>query len=322
MEKLDLTVVPHKHVFGQDKKRRGESKTLLVILITAIMMIVEIVAGVRFGSMALLADGLHMGSHAAALSVTAFAYYYARKHANDSRYSFGTGKVNALAGFSSAILLVLFAGVMALESFDRFLIPLDIVFNQAIMVAVIGLVVNAVSVFILGDKHNDTSHDVSHAHHHYGHYVHDHKNNDHNLRAAYLHVLADALTSLFAIFALLAGKYLNWVWMDPLMGIVGAILVARWSYGLLRSTAGILLDRQAPDHVIEHITEALQKPQGTRIEDLHVWSIGPGIYNLNVSIEAKNPVTPDQYKRLLPGDLGVVHATVEVATMDDSEFPH
>ncbi len=211
----------HQHTFGQDLKRPGEFRTLVVIAITASMMVVEIAAGLAFGSMALLADGLHMGSHAVALGISAFAYVYARRHAHNERYSFGTGKVNTLGGYTGAILLAVFASMMAFESVVRLFNPVEIAFNQAIFVAVLGLIVNGASVFIL-----DVGHDHEHDHH-----GHDH-HHDHNLKSAYLHVLADALTSLLAIFALLIGKYFGAVWMDPVMGIVGAILVARWSIGL------------------------------------------------------------------------------------------
>ena len=213
----------HDHIFGQDQMKSGEQRTLIVIAITATMMVFEIGAGLAFGSMALLADGLHMGSHTVALGITAFAYFYARKHAHDRRFSYGTGKVNALAGFSSAILLAVFALAMVWESVNRFFNPVEIIFNQAIAVAVIGLVVNALSVLILGHNDHEKDHHLS---------QHSHSHSDHNLRAAYLHVLADALTSLLAIFALSAGKFFGLIWMDPLMGVVGAVLVSRWSWSL------------------------------------------------------------------------------------------
>jgi len=195
----------HSHAFGQDQKRPGELRTLVVIAITTAMMVVEIAAGLAFGSMALLADGLHMGSHAVALSINAFAYIYARRKAHSERYSFGTGKVNTLGGYTGAILLAVFATLMAWESVMRLIEPVSIAFNQAIFVAVMGLIVNGASVFILGTDRN---------------HEHDHQHHDHNLKSAYLHVLADALTSLLAIFALLIGKYVGAIWMDPLMGIV------------------------------------------------------------------------------------------------------
>ena len=309
----------HDHSFGQDVRRPGESRTLIVIGITAAMMVVEIAAGIAFGSMALLADGLHMGSHAAALTVTAVAYVYARRHAGDPRYSFGTGKVNALGGFSSAVLLAMFALLMVWESVHRFLNPVEIHFDRAILVAVIGLVVNGASALVLGTGHGH-GHGDHHADDHdhardHGPHGHSH-GHDHNLRAAYFHVLADALTSVLAIVALLAGKHLGLTWMDPAMGIVGAGLVARWSWGLLRDTARVLLDRQALPETREAIRVAIEGDgapgDGDRVADLHLWSIGPGIYALQLSVVTSDPRPPDHYKERLPRGAGLVHATVEV----------
>ena len=295
----------HDHIFGQDKVRPGERRTLWVILITATMMVIEITTGLAYGSMALLADGLHMASHTAALGITTIAYIYTRRCAADSRFCFGTGKVNAFAGYTSAVLLALFALLMAWESVVRLFNPVEIAFNQAIVVAVLGLVVNGASMIMLGGHHD---HDRSHDHDH----QHSHGHADHNLRAAYLHVLADALTSLLAIFALLAGKFLGLNWMDPLMGIVGAILVARWSLGLIRVTSGILLDHQAPGAMLEQMRTAIESIDDNRITDLHVWSIGPGIYSATLTVVSDVPGTPEYYKSLIPEDLGVVHSIVEV----------
>ena len=304
MHLTDLRRWQHTHTFGQDRQRPGERRTFVVIALTAMMMVVEIAAGIRFGSMALLADGLHMASHAVALSVSAFAYVYARRHASDPRYSFGTGKVNALGGFSGAVLLAVFALFMAWESLDRLARPIEIVFNQALFVACLGLLVNGISVFILG---GDEAHDGDgHAHDHH----HDH--HDHNLRSAYLHVLADALTSVLAIIALLAAKYLGLVWMDPVMGIVGAILVARWSYGLLRSTSHVLLDRQGPDHIGRTIRECIEADRDSRVSDLHLWSIGPGLYAVVMTVVAHDPAAPDEYRARLPEDLRLAHVSIEV----------
>ena len=298
----------HDHSFGQEKLRPGERRTFIVIAITAITMVIEIVGGIVYGSMALLADGLHMASHTVALGITAVAYVYARKHAHDERYSFGTGKVNALGGFTGAVLLALFAAIMAWESISRLLNPIDILFDQAIIVAVLGLVVNGASLFILGRQHDDGASSLGHGHSH----GHGHGHDDHNLRAATLHVLADALTSLFAIFALLAGKYFGWNWLDPVMGIVGAVLVARWSWGLLRDTSHVLLDRQAPTRICDSIKTAIEAGNDDRVADLHVWSIGPNIYVAAMTLVADDPQEPDHYKSLLPEGLGLVHATVEV----------
>ena len=292
----------HTHTFGQDQKRPGELRTIIVIVITATMMVVEITTGSIFGSMALLADGLHMASHAVALTINAFAYIYARRHAQDIKYSFGTGKVNALGGFTGAVLLAIFALMMIWESVERIIYPVEIAYNQAIFVAILGLIINGASVFILGHHHNHADEDHHHDHHHH---------HDHNLRAAYLHVLADALTSLLAIVALLAAKYIGIVWMDPLMGIVGAALVSRWSLGLLRTTSTVLLDNQGPEHLLSKITQCIED-DNNKITDLHLWSIGPNIYSVIISVVARTPQPPEYYKDLIPSNLGLVHLTVEV----------
>ncbi len=309
-----MTAVPdHDHVFGQDRPRPGERRTLIVIAITAAMMVVEIVTGLLFGSMALLADGLHMGSHAAALSINAFAYVYARRHAHDARFSFGTGKVNALGGFAGAVLLAVFALLMAGESVHRLAQPVPIAFNQAILVAVIGLLVNSTCVLILDvkhDHHDPATHDDHHHHHHH------HHRHDHNLRSAYLHVLADALTSLLAIAALVTGKYLDWVFMDPLMGIVGAILVARWSLGLLRDTSQVLLDHQAPAEVVEPLRAAIESDRHSTVTDIHVWSIGPGIYAASLMVRSSRQVPAAVYRQRVPAQLGIVHLHIETTTAD------
>lgn len=293
----------HDHVFAQDRERPGEKRTLVVVGITAVMMVVEIAAGLVYGSMALLADGLHMASHAAALGIAFIAYVIARRLAADERFSFGTGKLNSLAGFASAVLLLGFALIMVTESTSRFISPVEISYNQALVVAVIGLIVNGLSAWIFAA----TPHD-HHDHHGHGH-AHHH---DHNLRAAYLHVLADALTSVLAIIALLAAKYYGANWLDPFMGIVGAALVSRWSYGLIRDSARVLLDRQADEKTIAAIRESLERDSGDRITDLHCWSIGPGIYAADLAIVSDNPQSPADYRSRIPPKLGIVHATIEV----------
>lgn len=301
----------HDHTFGQHKKKPGEFRTLIVILLTAATTVLEIVAGIVYGSMALLADGLHMASHATALTISMAAYIYARRFAHDERFSFGTGKVNSLAGFTGAILLALFALLMGWESVGRFLDPVPIAFNQALMVAAFGLVVNGLSVFILGHDSghgHEHNHDVEYATAQHDH-LHDH---DHNLRSAYLHVLADALTSLLAIFALLAGKYYGLNWLDPVMGIVGAVLVARWSLGLLRTTSCVLLDHQGPDDIQEAIRRNIADSCNADVVDLHLWQIGPGKYSLILSVVASDPRHVEFYKQAVPVNAGIVHMTVEV----------
>jgi len=287
----DVEPWTHDHRFGQEHRRPGERRTFVVIALTVATMAVEIAAGIAFGSMVLLADGLHMASHAVALGVSAFAYVYARRHADDPRYSFGTGKINTLSGFGGAVLLGVFSLTMVVESIDRLLHPVAIVFDYALMVAVLGLVVNGVSALVLGG--GGASH-------------------DHNLRSAYLHVIADALTSVVAIVALLAGKYFGLVWMDPAMGILGALLVARWSVGLMRSSGRVLLDRQGPPRLRERVRNAVEADGDSTIVDFHVWSIGPGIYSLVMTVVADRPVNADVYRERLPDDLGLAHVSIEV----------
>ena len=299
MHKHNIDPWRHQHSFGQEKVREGERKTLIVITITAVMMVVEIAAGIAFGSMALLADGLHMASHTAAIGIAAFAYIYARRRAFDERFSFGTGKVNSLAGFASAVLLIVFALLMVGESTERFFNPVAIAFDQAILVAVLGLVVNGVSAVVLGHSGSAQGH-------------------DHNLRAAYFHVLADALTSVLAIIALVAGKFYGLNWLDPAMGIVGALLVARWSMSLIRSTSQILLDHQAPDSLRERIRTAIENCDMARVSDLHVWSIGPNVYAAEIAIVSDTPREPSFYRNLLPTDTGLAHVTVEVQRCEHS----
>jgi cation diffusion facilitator family transporter len=307
----------HEHTFGQEQETVGERSTRLVIALTVVMMVVEIAGGILYGSMSLLADGMHMGSHAVALGISAVAYMFARKYARDRRFSFGIGKVNGLAGYTSAILLAIFALSMAWKSLGRFFNPQEIVFNQAILVAVVGLVVNGFSAWILSAKHS-REHDAR-LHHIHAHHSGEHS--DHNLRSAYLHVLADAMTSVLAIIALLSGKYFGVLWMDSLMGLVGAALVARWSIGLLRETSLVLLDQQAPGKIREEIIEAIESQDDNRISDLHLWAIGPGIFAAVISIVTAIPRQPDEYKRLIPGHLGLVHATVEIHQCEAGEIP-
>jgi cation diffusion facilitator family transporter len=318
----------HTHIFGQDKIRSGEQRTLAVIIITSLMMVVEIVTGAAYGSMALFADGIHMGSHMVGLGISFLAYIYARKHAHDQEFSFGTGKVNALAGYSSAIFLVIIALFMGYESVNRFIHPVTIEYNQAILVAVIGLVVNGASMLILGEKgHTHTNNDENdHNHDHTDHeHEHEHahseqthaKGADHNLKAAYLHVLTDALTSILAIIALLGAKYFKLNWMDPFMGVVGAFLVIKWSMGLILGTTKVLLDHQIPADIQKRIIEILESYKDTKVSDLHIWSIGPGIYSSEIGIVTKYPESPNKYKNLIPTDTGVVHTTIEVHLCPD-----
>ncbi|MGH0038401.1 MAG: CDF family Co(II)/Ni(II) efflux transporter DmeF [Myxococcota bacterium] len=290
----------HRHTFGTQAVPRGEARTRWVIGLTLVMMVVEIAAGWAFGSMALLADGWHMGTHAAALSVTAFAYLYMRRHAEDPRYSFGTGKVGSLGGFASAVALAVVAVLVFGESTWRLTAPVAIHFDYAIGVAVVGLVVNLASALILSDHHHDHAEPGGHHHH------------DHNLRAAYLHVLADALTSLLAIVALSAGKFLGWMWTDPVMGIVGSVVIARWSLGLLRQTSVVLLDGEVDAEQREAIRSLIEADGDNRVADLHVWRVGPSHLAAIVSVVTHEPKAPDHYKALMAGRTDLVHLTVEV----------
>jgi cation diffusion facilitator family transporter len=297
----------HSHRFNiQDDQ--AERNTRRVILLTLSMMIVEIAAGSIFGSMALLADGWHMGTHAAALGITAFAYYYARKHSDNPNYSFGTGKVGVLGGFGSAVVLAVIALLMGVESVQRLVSPVTIRFNEAIAVAVIGLAVNLISAYLLCGRHHHSHQDGSdHGHNH-----------DHNLRAAYLHVLADALTSLLAIVALTTGKAFGWVWMDPIMGIVGALIISRWSYGLLVDTGKVLLDRDVNAEAVAEIRSIVESDSDNRVADLHVWRVGSHHLAAIVSIVTHYPKSPDHYKKLLADYHEMAHVTVEVNPCEGS----
>ncbi len=293
-----LEKLQHSHDFSV-KNHKGEQRTQYVLILTAITMVVEIIAGSVYGSMALLADGWHMGTHVAAFLIAVFAYRYARKHANDPAYAFGTGKVNVLGGFASAVALAVVALVMLVESLQRIIEPELIHFNEAILIASIGLFVNLVSAFLLKEDH-------AHAH------PHDHHHHDHNLRAAYLHVLADALTSLLAIIALVSGKYLGWNWLDPVMGIVGAIIITRWSYSLLKQTGPILLDASIEQEYKKAIRETIEKDSDNRISDMHVWKVGANHYAAIIALVTHHPNSTEHYKRLLGKFSKLSHVTVEI----------
>lgn len=299
----------HKHDFSVNNER-GERRTLYVLILTAITMVVEIVAGSIFGSMALLADGWHMGTHVAAFMITIFAYRYARKHANNPAFAFGTGKVSVLGGFASAVALAVVALLMLIESMLRIIDPHIIQFNEAIAVASLGLVVNIVSAFLLRDDH--------HHHHHSEHpeQHHHHHDHDHNLTAAYMHVLADALTSLLAIIALLAGKYFGWNWLDPVMGIVGAIIITRWSYGLVRQTSPILLDHSIEQDYQSAIKQTIEQDSDNMIADIHIWKVGANHYAAIISIVTEFPKNIEYYRELLHDFHRLSHLTIEVNSCD------
>lgn len=310
----------HDHEFGQSEKRSSERKTFWVVLLTFSTMFLEIFAGIYYGSMALLADGIHMASHGVALVITLLAYIYARKHSRNRDYTFGTGKVNFLGGFIGAILLAQFSIMMGYESIHRLISPIAIEYDQSIYVAIWGLFINLASMWLLKDDdhhhHHHHGHDHDHAHHH--HYHDEHHHEDQNLKSAYLHVLADALTSALAIVALLCGKYYQITWMDPVMGIVGAILVIRWSISLLRITAKQLLDQQSHGDAVSKLLADLNESfEGIKITDLHMWLIGPGIFNLNLSLLLKDrEITVQDIKGKLQDYPDIVHSTIEIQYED------
>jgi cation diffusion facilitator family transporter len=306
----------HNHAFLGARHDRHERRTWFVVALTAVMMVAEIVGGTWFGSMALVADGWHMSTHAGALGIAGFAYHFSRKHAHDPRFTFGTGKLGELAGFASAVILILVAIFIGYESTQRILAPVAISFNEAIGVAAVGLGVNVVSAFLLREDHHDHDHRQNHGQHH-----HHHQHHDTNLRAAYLHVLADALTSVLAILALLAARYFGWVWMDPAAGIVGAVVIASWSISLIRSSGVTLLDMVPEPSLSSRIKERLEV-NGDRVSDLHIWRLGPGHTALVASVVTDEPQDPSIYKARLSGLPRLSHLTVEVHTCLDHEHPH
>ena len=298
----------HSHVFLGDTHERNERKTWAVIAICAAMMFAEIVGGWWFGSVALIADGLHMSTHAGALLIAALAYTYSRRYVNDSRLTFGTGKFGDLAAFTSAIALAMIALLIGYESADRLVNPVPIAFDQAIPIAVVGLGVNLLSAYLLRDGH-DHHHQHDHSHAHQNSHVH----RDHNLRAAFVHVMADAAVSVLVIIGLVAGRQFGWVWMDPIMGLVATIVILSWSWTLIRSAGAILLD-VCPDPSLSQKI-ALRLEQGSdRVSDLHLWRLGPGHLAAVISIVTHNPRSPEQYKRRLSGLLGLSHVTIEVVS--------
>jgi cation diffusion facilitator family transporter len=307
MHRGELSFWRHPHAFGVDGRQGAERRTAWVVALTLAMMALEVAAGIAFGSMSLLADGWHMGTHAAALGVAWFAYVYARRHASDPRYSFGTGKVGALAGFASAIGLAIVALLVFAESAQRVAAPVQIRFDEAIAVAGIGLAVNLACAFLLRGAHAEPP--GAHAAHAHSH-AHDH--HDHNLRGAYLHVMADALTSLLAIAALGAGKLLGWTWMDPAMGLVGSLVIARWSLGLLRDTSRVLLDAEVSRERRAEIERAIEADADNRVTDLHVWRVGPRHLAAIVSLVTHEPRDPAHYKHLLRQQTDLAHVTIEV----------
>ena len=292
--------------------RGGETRTRIVVALTALMMVAELAVGWWTNSLALLADGWHMGTHVGALGITAFAYWYARTRAGQTQFAFGTGKVYALGGYTSAALLILVALGVIGESVHRFVSPETVKFAEAFPVAVLGLVVNLVSAWLLGGgDHAGHSHD--HAGHAHEHHDHDH-GHDHNLRAAYLHVVADALTSVMAIAALLIGRYLDWKWIDPVVAVVGALVILKWGAGLIRESGRQLIDLDPSTKLREQVQQALEAVQGTKILDLHLWRVGPRQLVCVVSISASEQKSLAEWKRLVMAAAPVNHLTIELCS--------
>lgn len=311
-------VPAHSHIFLNSDHDRAERRTWAVIFLCSFMMLAEIIGGALFGSLALIADGLHMSTHAGALLLAALAYTYARKHANDPRYTFGTGKFGDLAGYSSAIILAMIALLIAYEAFCRFFSPVQINFNEAIPIAVLGLTVNIASALLLsgghrhnhGHGHSHENTDEDHSHHRHSR-VDQTRDRDNNLRAAFIHVVADAAVSVLVIVGLLAARIFGWLWMDPLAGLIGASVIANWSYGLIRDTSSILIDRNADPQLAEEVLRTVQA-DGDRVSDLHLWRLGPGHLGAIVSIVTPNHRAPVYYRNRLARFRELSHLTVEV----------
>jgi len=295
----------HDHIFLGSRHVRHERRTWFVVALTTVMMVGEIAVGWLSGSMALLADGWHMATHAAALGIAGLAYLFARQQASNSRFTFGTGKFGDLAAFSSAIILAMIAVQIAYESMSRLIRPVPIAYGEAIAVAALGLGVNLVSAWLLRDDHDHHGHDHTHDH--------GHRHHDNNLRAAFVHVMADAATSVLAIAALVVAMVSQWVWADPAVGIVGSLVIASWAVGLMRASGAVLLDVNA-DRNLEGIIRSRIETKGDRVTDLHLWQVGPGHRAAVISVISDHPLPPAAYKRRLGGLRGLSHITIEVET--------
>jgi cation diffusion facilitator family transporter len=317
----------HEHVFDTGNAA-AERSTRLVMWITAAMMIAEIAAGWYYNSMALLADGFHMSSHAVAIGLSAFAYAAARKYASDQRFAFGTWKIEVLGGFASAVFLLVIVALMAFGSIERLVSPQTIQYKEAVLIAAVGLAINIVSALLLGAAHHGPGPDHAHGHDHHEHghrHGHDHHHQDLNLRSAYVHVIADAATSVFAILALLGGWFYGWWWLDPVMGIVGAVVVALWAKRLIADTAKVLLDREMDHPVVDEIREAVEEGgrcSETLVSDLHVWRVGKGAYACALTVVTHDPtLTPAGVREWISVHDEVVHSTIEVHHCDGEDEP-
>ena len=308
MHEHQLSHWQHSHEFARIN-RKGESRTKWVLLLTFSTMVVEIVAGMQFHSIALLADGWHMATHVLAFMIAIFAYRYSRIHQQDQTFAFSPAKVSVLGGFASSIALAMVAFMMMLEAIERLLMPQLIRFDEAILVAVAGLVINLLSALLLSDHHDHHHHDHDDRHGHDGEHHHHH---DHNLRAAYLHVLADALTSVLAIIALLAGKYYGWIWLDAVMGVVGSLVILSWAWGLIKETSPVLLDQGIDEHYLQAIQDTLEEDGDCRVSDLHIWRISPTHHAAIVVLVAQSPKSPSYYKNVLAPFVHLDHITIEV----------
>ena len=315
----DLSGFRHEHAFDRGNPS-AERRTWVVVGITAATMVAEIVAGILTGSMALLADGWHMSTHVAALSIAGVAYLLARRWSADERFAFGTWKIEVLGAFTSAVLLAVVALVMVVESVGRFVAPVPIRYDVALGVAVLGLVVNLACAVVLHGAHH--GHDHAHHGHDHGHHGHDHGHHgeghqDLNLRSAYVHVITDALTSVLAILALAAGLWLGWAWLDPAMGIVGAVVILWWAKSLVRDSARVLLDREMDAPIVERLRHAVQSDGDAEISDLHVWRVGRSSYAAVITVVAARPLDADGYRARMAGIPELVHVSVEV-----NQCPH
>lgn len=308
MHKHELSNWQHAHNFSRIN-RKGERRTKWVLLLTFTTMLVEIVAGMRFHSMALLADGWHMATHVLAFMIAIFAYRYSRIHEQDKTFAFSPAKVSVLGGFASSVALAVVAFMMIAESAERLILPQVIEFDDAILVAVAGLVVNLLSALLLSDHQHGHDH---HDHHDHDDHTHHHHHHDHNLRAAYMHVMADALTSVLAIVALLAGKYYGWNWLDTVMGFVGALVILSWAWGLIKETSPVLMDQGIDEHYLQAIQDTLEEDGESRVSDIHIWRISPSHHAAIIVLLTQFPKSPSHYKALLANFVHLDHLTIEV----------
>jgi len=313
----DTYLRPHSHVFLGEAHAQNERRTWTVIALCSAMMVAEIVGGILFGSIALVADGLHMSTHASALLLAALAYSFARRYAHDQRFSFGTGKLGDLAGFTSAIVLAMVALLIGYEAISRFIWPVPIGFDEAIPIAFLGLAVNVASALLLGAGTHRHTHGHEHCAdaHEDDHDAHEHAHGsahrDNNMRAAVVHVLADAAVSVLVIVGLLLGRFLGWAWMDPVLGLCGTVVIAAWSYGLIRDTGAILLDMN-PDRGMAERMRAVLEADGDRLTDLHLWRLGPGHLGAILSIATRHRREAQYYQSLLGRFHDLSHVTVQV----------